>query len=120
MLCFLYQQDKLSKSDFEESVGEFMEYVDAYVYDCPKIYNYIGSMLSQWFHIDALNIDWLVVKLKLVNSKEAVESVVTETLNNILERYSIEEAKSKWISGKLESILGSDKYQSILSSKKLG
>jgi translation initiation factor 4G len=127
MLSILAEKGKLSRSDFETPVGELVEFIDSFVIDSPRAFQYLGDMLAEFIRVKVLDVPWLCrqcAKLKDIDpetsSPEKLIGEVIESMKSI-EDVGVDGAKTFFgTSGQaaLETLLGADKW-SVIAAERL-
>lgn len=59
MLGVLIEQKKISPSDAKAGLTDFIEFIDAYVCDAPRAFEYLGDLLATMIRTGALNVTWI-------------------------------------------------------------
>eukprot|EP00980_Cylindrotheca_fusiformis_P021277 scaffold8194_cov118-Cylindrotheca_fusiformis.AAC.8 len=59
MLTTLVEHGKLSSSDVKAGLEGLIEFIDSYVYDAPKAFDYLGEMLTAMYNAKAVDIAWI-------------------------------------------------------------
>jgi MIF4G domain len=120
VIRILYENGKLSKDDIRTGMDEMIEYIESSVADCPRLYEYVGDLLSTLFKLNAVDVQWLcetLEKTKAEPNTQAPEKLTRATISSIRSRDG--QAAAKDIFGKsssaMNSLLGADKWNSISS-----
>lgn len=121
MVVVLFQKGKLSKGDVGDGMAEIIEFIESFVIDSPRAYEYLGDTLSSILHVGAVDIGWLIEqtnKTKISPDTVAPERIVKETMVAHSNKYGKDAAKSTFTSSadKLADLVGSDKWNAISSS----
>mmetsp|Transcript_7134 Transcript_7134/g.11294 ORF Transcript_7134/g.11294 Transcript_7134/m.11294 type:complete len:1094 (-) Transcript_7134:624-3905(-) len=121
MVVLLFQKGKLSKADIGNGMAEIIEFIDSFVIDSPRAYEYLGDTISSILNVGAVDIGWLIEqanKTKITPDTDAPERIVKETMVSFSNKYGKDTAKSTFTSSadKMVDLVGNDKWNSISSS----
>merc|ERR1712179_252679 len=121
MIVTLFQKGKLSSEDVGNGMGEMIEFIDSFVIDSPRAYEYLGDVLSSILNVGAVDIGWLIEqtnKTKISPDADAPERVVKETMIAYSNKFGKDATKSTFTSseGALADLVGKDKWNAISSS----
>jgi translation initiation factor 4G len=121
MIKILFQKEKLSKEDIENGMGEIVEFVDSFVIDSPRAYEYIGDVVSELLNVGAVDVQWLAMqteKTKLSPESAVPERVVKDVMAAFVNKFGKEKAHTVFDDGveKLAEVLGIDKWNTIAGS----
>jgi len=59
IITILFTNGKVTVSDVRDPLADIVEFIDSYVIDSPGAFGYLGDMLSAFFHMEALGVNWL-------------------------------------------------------------
>lgn len=78
MLSLLVEKKKLSPSDIKAGLADLIEFIDSYVYDAPKAFDYLGDMLTAMYNVKAIDVAWICEQAKKteIASKDNPEKIV--------------------------------------------
>jgi translation initiation factor 4G len=119
VIRILYENGKLSKDDIRGGLDEFIEFIDSMVADCPKLYDYVGDLLSMLFKSNAVDVQWLCDSLEKTKASDpdtqAPEKLTRATIVSIRSRDGPGAANDAFgkSSSAMNSLLGADKWNSI-------
>lgn len=121
MIVTLFQKGKLSSEDVGNGMGEMIEFIDSFVIDSPRAYEYLGDVLSSILNVGAVDLGWLIKetnKTKISPDADAPERVVKETMIAYSNKYGKDKTKSFFTpsEGALANLVGKDKWNAISSS----
>ena len=116
----LFEKNKLSKADVGNGMAEVIEFIDSFVLDSPKAYEYLGDMLSSLLHVKAVDVAWLceqTEKTKVSPGTDAPERTIKECMLATKSKFGSLEAQSLYSGGadRLAVLLGNDKWNAIAS-----
>ena len=88
------------------------------IMDCPKLFEYVGDLLSVLFKVNAVDVQWLceaLEKTKMDPDAQAPEKLTRTTISSIRTSDGVDAAKDSFGKnpGALNSLLGADKWNSI-------
>merc|ERR1712157_501055 len=92
----LMQRSKLKGEEVKNGLMDSIEFIESIQVDCPKAYDYMGSLLSVFFPSKAIDIPWYVEqcgKTIIDNNKTAAEKLVKSTLAGFKIRHGIDATK---------------------------
>jgi len=118
MLQILYKGKKLVTSDIEFGLGETIEFLDSFIHDCPKIFTYIGDILSKFLHLGALSLSWICeVCEKMFAMKD---KLIEETVQCMKSEFGADESSSTFLKfeSSLVKLLGESDWNKIKSNLK--
>ena len=122
MLALLYEKDKISKDHVRNGLAEAVEFIDSFVIDSPKAYDYLADVLSAMLKVEALDAAWLceqAEKLMLDPDTVSHEKVVRKTMEVMKEKYGAVAVRRAFagadVSLKLAGLLGADKWNDMAS-----
>ena len=117
MLALLFVKGKLSKDDVGNGMAEAVEFIDSFVIDSPKAYDYLGDLLSALFNAKALTIAWLCEQCEKLEAADTPEKVVRKTMEAMKNKFGPAAVKECFggadASLKLAALLGEDKWNAI-------
>jgi len=118
ILQILYERKKLTSDDIRNGLGDFIEFIDDMVVDCPKLYEYMGDLLAPLFRLKAVDVQWFTDTLEKTKTQPecaAPEKLTRATIASIRASGGTEEAQS--IFGKsgsnMNALVGADKWNAI-------
>lgn len=78
MLSLLVEKGKLSSSDVKAGLVDLIEFIDSYVYDAPKAFDYLGQILTAMYNVKAIDIAWICEQAEKtkVGSDENPEKII--------------------------------------------
>lgn len=78
MLSLLVEKKKLSPSDIKAGLADLIEFIDSYVYDAPKAFDYLGDMLTAMYNVKAIDVAWISEQAKKteIASKDNPEKII--------------------------------------------
>jgi translation initiation factor 4G len=59
VLGILVEQKKLTPNDIKAGLVDLIEFIDSYVCDAPRIFDYLGDMLAGMIRTGAVNVAWI-------------------------------------------------------------
>ena len=106
--------------DIQSGLAELVEFIDSFVLDSPKAYDYLAEVLSDLIVVEALDAGWLceqAEKLKLSPEADGHEKVVRKTMEAMKKKHGVD-AVHKSFGGtddslKLAGLIGADKWNSM-------
>ena len=123
MLSTLYENGKLSPTDFQPSVSELIQFIGDFVIDSPRVFEYLGKMLAEFIHIRALTVPWMCQQCTKLNetnpNNNEPEKVIKATIDAMKEKHGTKDTKTSFSGAAkdLVKLLGADKWASISSEK---
>jgi DNA repair exonuclease SbcCD ATPase subunit len=90
ILPILFEKKKLSKEDVREGCTEIIEFLDSFVMDFPKAYEYLGQLLGEMLRVKAFDMVWLCEQCE--NIKVADPDTITP--EKVI-RFSLKTLKAK-------------------------
>jgi hypothetical protein len=117
LLAVLVQKAKLTSSDVKAGMTDLIEFIDSYVFDAPKAFDYLGDMLGTMIKVKAVDIIWICeqaanTKVSSEENPGKIMQSLASSMKNILggdEAKSILEASASTVGG----LIGPDKLASI-------
>jgi len=110
MLSVLFKQNKLSCSDFEEPIGELVEFIDSFMIDSPNALCFLALMLSEFVQVKALNIGWLCFQTEKLRQTSAklIPEVIGKTMDFLIKHHGLDTAREAFLPHKdaLGNLLG--------------
>ena len=117
MIVILYNNGKLTKSDVQTPMADIVEFIDSFVIDSPGAFGYLGEMLSAFFHMGALDVQWLCSCTGKLMDKADQSKVIAHTMQAMKKSYGDAETRSCFSgpNGRqaLEQLLGAAEFQSM-------
>jgi translation initiation factor 4G len=116
----LCERGKLTKADVQNGLAEAIEFVDSFVFDCPRIYEYLGSLIGDMLRIKMFDIPWLCDQCD--KTKVEPETVAPASLMRfaLLEwkKLSDSDVKLQVLQSerRLTELLGTDSRKSIMDA----
>merc|ERR1712150_197628 len=83
MITILVQKGKLSHNDVANGTAELVEFIESFVIDSPKAFDFLAELLGPLFNEKALTVPWLCEQCKKLEQKESSEKLVRCLVNNI-------------------------------------
>jgi hypothetical protein len=123
IFTLLFEKGKLTKDDIRNGLAEIVEFIDSFILDSPRAYDYLVDLLSAMLKVKALDVAWLCEqceKLKLdPNPSGLPEKVVRKTMEATKQKFGVNVMKSCF-GGKddgirLARLLGDEKWNAIAS-----
>lgn len=117
MITIIFQKGKLTKGDVENGMADMVEFIESFVIDAPKAFDFLGEMLGSLLNAKALNITWLCEQCKKI-SPGAAEKVVKCSMEYIKVSHGADAVKSS-VGGEgpaLGNVIGADKWKAISDS----
>lgn len=59
MLGTVVDKGKVAGSDVKEGLVDLIEFIDSYVYDAPKAFDYLGEMLVVMYTLKVIDMNWI-------------------------------------------------------------
>jgi len=115
-LVILFQNEKLTSSDIEFGLGESIEFLDSFIYDCPKVFTYYGDILSKFLNIKAFTASWICdVAGRMMGMKK---ELIDETIRFTIANFGKAEASTLFLENErlLEKLLGSPEWEEVKGS----
>merc|ERR1719487_2674640 len=98
MLAMLVEKGRISSADVKTGLVDLIEFIDSYVYDAPKAFDYLGDILSTMIKVKAIDMAWICEQAEKTKLSSA------ENPERIL----------KSLAGSLKTVLGEDEAKSVL------
>jgi translation initiation factor 4G len=78
ILAILVEKNKLTSSDVKAGLVDLIEFIDSYVCDAPKAFEYLGEMLSTMLRVKAMDIPWICEQAEKtkMSSEENPEKII--------------------------------------------
>ena len=117
LLAVLVQKGELSSDDVKDGLVDFIEFIDTFVYDAPKAFDYLGETLSTMLKVKALDVPWIckeATKTKASNA-ENPGKIIQSLAASMMSVLGADEAKSilNANASVIEGLVGADKWSSI-------
>jgi hypothetical protein len=117
MMGVLVAKKKLSPSDVRDGLMDLIEFIDSYVYDAPRAFEYLGDLLATMIRAGAINATWVgeqAEKTK-VSDPGNPEKIIRALIQSIQSGGGPEAVKSAFGPHQkaMESLLGADTWTSI-------
>lgn len=116
ILTFLFENQKLAKTDVGRGLADSVEFIDAVVVDCPKACEYLGEILATMLHLKAIDSDWLYERCKKLDpSTHFSRQVVVNAISAMKSIFGVASAQATF-SGKEASLgvlIGVDEWSAI-------
>lgn len=125
MLVTLYGVSKITAADVQLGLGELIEFIDSYAFDCPKIFEYVGDIISKFIHLKALNVLWICSScnkmLEMSPDKEKATEhikIMTHTVRSLKSEFGDAEAKAVFLKEEsaLVKLLGKANWDNLKES----
>jgi hypothetical protein len=117
MLALLVEKGKITSSDVKAGLMDLIEFIDSFVCDAPKAFDYLGEMLSTMLRVKAVDVSYVCEHAeKTKPSSEANPEKIIRAFAGAIEASQGKDALRASFSGSakaLESLLGSDKWAAI-------
>ena len=106
MLKVLVEKGKLSSANVKAGLVDLIEFIDSYVYDAPKAFDYLGEMLSTMLLVNALDIPWICEQAEKtkVSSDDNPEKIIRALAGAIEASKGKDEVKSLFVGGSTKSV----------------
>jgi hypothetical protein len=117
ILSVLVENKKISNDDVKDGLASFVEFADSYVYDAPRIFDYLGELLANMIRVRAVDVTWVgeqAEKTKLSDETNP-EKIIRALIGAIKAAGGVEAVKGAFGTHqkKLESLLGSAKWAAL-------
>lgn len=118
MFVILYEKKKMSATDLGNGVAEVVEFLDSFIMDSPRAYEYAGDMVSSLLNAGAVSIAWLCEQSAKIQASDANERLVKETMVAFVKKFGKEKAQGVFGDGadRLAVLLSNDKWNDLASS----
>lgn len=119
MITLLVEKGKLTKEDVRNGLVDTIEFIDSFVMDSPRAYEYLGEILGHMVRLKAIDVSWLceqLEKTKVDPNTRAPEKVVSTTVAALKTIGAADVAKAAFGSSgdkSLVSLMGSEAWESI-------
>jgi translation initiation factor 4G len=114
ILSILFEKEKLSKDDVRDGLMDAIEFIDSFVMDSPRAFEYLGNLLGDMLRLNAIDIKWLCEqceKTKVDPNTEAPEKLILHSLQALkASGGSISEVVDD---SALSGLLGDDTWKAI-------
>ena len=118
IVTILFTKGRVTSKDIQESMLDLVEFIDSFVCDSPKAFEYVGQMLATFLNMKALNISWLCDATSRCMNQGDKLKVIDNALEATKAKYGVDAVRTTFGGasemGALESLLGSD-FQTIAS-----
>ena len=116
IISFLFENQKLAKTDIGRGLADSVEFIDAIVVDSPKAYEYLGDILAAMLQLKAIDSDWLFEQCKKLDpTTHFSRQVVTNAISAMKSNFGVSTAKAIF-AGKgstLGALIGMDEWATI-------
>jgi len=117
IICVLFEKGKISTSDIESGLTDTIEFIDSIVFDAPRVFEFVGEVLSEMLRIKAIDMNWICEQCEKTKSDpttQAPERLITETMKALKKSSEkLEEAIAKDSDKALVKLLGEDAWNTI-------
>lgn len=119
MLAILFQKEKITSNDVKEGMVDFIEFIDSFVMDAPKAFDYLVQMMSTMISVNAIDIPWIceqAEKTKIASEKTPL--LIFKSLVPALKTTLGDEVASSTLEGDssaIEGLLGKDAWATLKS-----
>ena len=78
MLGTVVEKDKISSSDVKDGLVDLIEFIDSYVCDAPRAFDYLGEMLVVMYNLKAVDMPWICEQAEKtkISSDENPEKII--------------------------------------------
>lgn len=97
MLITLAENDEFTPEEVKEALADIVEFIDSFVLDCPRVYEYIGEVIGQMMMFKMIDIPWFCeqcIRVKEADSATvAPEKLLRAVISTIRDAVGVESAK---------------------------
>lgn len=117
LITTVYEAGKISSGDVKAGLADLVEFIDSYVCDAPKAFDYLGNVLSHMIKVNAVDIKWIceqAEKTKLSSGENPVK-IMTALVVAMKSVLGDDKTKSLFGAGAsaVEGLLGKEKLQEV-------
>ena len=119
MVAILFEKRKITSSDVKNGLMDAIEFIDSFVYDAPKAYEYLGEMLYNVLRVGAADMPWLCDQCEKtkISLEENPEKIIT-ALKGAIEASEGKDGVKKIFQSdgaikSLEKLFGAGKWKSL-------
>lgn len=114
MLSTLVEKNKLSSKDVKDGLADLIEFIDSYVYDAPKAFDYLGDMLTAMYNVKAIDVPWICEQAKKTElaSKDNPEKIIVALARAMEAKNGKDGVKSALSDGSVSKLLG-DRWEGV-------
>jgi translation initiation factor 4G len=123
IVAILAEKGKLTKEDVRTGLQDAIEFIDSFILDSPRAYEYLGDMLGEMLKLKAIDVAWLckeTEKTKVDQNSEAPIRLTRATISALKAAAGVDFAK-KCFSGSSEKdligLIGSDSWKSMAADQ---
>jgi hypothetical protein len=117
MLAILVEKGKISSSDAKAGLMDIIEFIDGFLCDAPKAFDYLGEMLSTMLRVKAIDVSYVCEQAEMTkdSSEENPEKLIRAIARAMEASQGKDEVRALFNGSAkaLESLLGSDKWAAI-------
>jgi len=118
--AILVEKDRLSSEDVKEGMIDLIEFIDSYVYDAPRAFDYLGELLTSMIKVKAVDMPYIceqAAKTKM-SSDENPGKIIDALANAMKNGMGASDAKSVLTAHEstVSELVGAEKWASIKGS----
>ncbi len=117
LIGMLVQKGILTSDDVKTGMVDLIEFIDSFVCDAPRAFDYLGDMLSAMMKVQAVDIIYICEQAEKtrLSSEENPGKIIEALASSMKTLFGANEAKSMLSANvsALEALIGSDKWGAI-------
>jgi len=120
MITILAEKGKLSNDDVANGMADLVEFLESFVIDSPKVFEFVAELLGSLFKVKALTVPWLCEQCKKLEAKESAEKLVRCLIESVKSKHGSDTVKlcfdGSMNAAAFSDLIGADKWKSIFDS----
>ena len=108
MLGTVVEKGKISSPDVKDGLVDLIEFIDSYVYDAPRAFDYLGEMLVVMYNLKAVDMPWICEQAEKtkVSSGDNPEKIIRAFAGALQAKNEKDAVQAALSGGAVEKLLG--------------